>query len=121
MSAYDDLVERLAKKLAPKAWATLGYPPGHDTPATQNRRTASLRHARAVLSSLHAAGLRIVPEKPTEAIREACADGLKFWLGDNKYAEIVRGDPDNWPGVEPAADQAWTAMLSASPYAPKDK
>lgn len=45
----EGLVERLAAVLAPIAWAAI-Y--AGDTLAQKNRRTASLRHARAILTEL---------------------------------------------------------------------
>lgn len=52
--------ETIARALAPIAWAALGLA---DTLAQKNRRTASLRHADAVLRALDAAGLAVVPKR----------------------------------------------------------
>lgn len=45
----DDMVERVARALAPIAWAALET---GDTLAQQSRRTASLRHAKTVLEAI---------------------------------------------------------------------
>ena len=47
--AMTDL-ERVARALAPRAWAALG---NGDTLAQKSRRTASLRHARAAFAAVH--------------------------------------------------------------------
>lgn len=52
--------ETIARAVAPVAWAALGLA---DTLAQKNRRTASLRHADAVLRALDAAGLAVVVKK----------------------------------------------------------
>jgi hypothetical protein len=44
-------LERVARAIAPKAWATYGLL-GVDTLANVNRRTASLKHARAAVAAL---------------------------------------------------------------------
>lgn len=42
----EDVVEKVAQAIAPAAWS------GQDTLAQRNRRTASLRHARAAIAAL---------------------------------------------------------------------
>lgn len=59
------LLERVARAIAPKAWKTLGLPPGFDRPSDQYRRAASLRHARAAIEAMR---------EPTEEMAEAGAD-----------------------------------------------
>lgn len=44
-----EMVERMARKLEPQAWAALGT---GDTLAYANRRTSSLRKARSVLEEM---------------------------------------------------------------------
>jgi hypothetical protein len=57
----------------------------------------------AILEDMH---------EPSEAVRAAGADGVKFWLGDDRWEEMVHGDPDEWPDVPPAMTEALQAMLS---------
>lgn len=45
----DDIVERVARVLEPQAWAALGL---CDTLAYKNRRTSSLRKARAAIEAM---------------------------------------------------------------------
>jgi hypothetical protein len=45
----DSMIERVARALAPLAWAALGLA---DTLAHKNRRAASLRHARAAIEAM---------------------------------------------------------------------
>lgn len=52
--------ETIARAVAPVAWAALGLA---DTLAQKNRRTASLRHADAVLRALDEARLVVVPKE----------------------------------------------------------
>jgi len=81
MTPTDAMVEQVARALAPLAWAALGLA---DTLAHQNRRKASLNHARAAIAAYEAAlseaGLVVVPNKPAtdhfdpngwEAMRDA--------------------------------------------------
>lgn len=54
----EKLIETMARKIAPKAWDTLGGL--HDTMAQENRRKASLKHARAALAAAREAGWGLV-------------------------------------------------------------
>lgn len=49
MTDIPEMVERVARALAPLSWAALGLA---DTLAHKNRRTASLRHARAAIEAM---------------------------------------------------------------------
>jgi hypothetical protein len=117
MSEYDDLVERLAK-------AVFGVTTYADDPtragmpkwdeATPEHITYCGECARAVLSEIHAAGLRIVDAEGT-------LDEYAAWRSVNcKYDKTTQhtyfdGDIGNWRACH-------QAMTSASPYAPpKDK
>lgn len=53
------LIERVARALAPMAWAALG---SGDTFAQKARRTASMRHARAAIEAM---------KQPTDAMLSA--------------------------------------------------
>jgi hypothetical protein len=104
MSEYDDLVERLAKTLCNNM--AISDDAKRMCWEHEPTRAELFKCARATLSEIHAAGLRIVPEKPTEAMLAA---ELPF-LGK------VSGYLDDWDATD-----VWSALLSASPYAPKDK
>ena len=55
-------------------------------------------------------------DEPTEEMLEAGFAACKFWIGDDKYEQMVRGDLD-WPNVEPGLVAAYKAMRAARPEA----
>ena len=54
------MIERVARAIAPKAWRTLGFPPGYDTPANKNRRIASLRHAETAIAAMRKPSVEMI-------------------------------------------------------------
>lgn len=81
-----ELLEAVARSIAPLSWAALGLA---DTLAHKNRRTASLRQARAALL---AACAKL--KEPSEAMELA--------------ADMAVGRRVDWPEY----DDVWRAMLS---------
>jgi hypothetical protein len=83
-----EMVERVARILEPQAWAALGL---CDTIAYQNRRTSSLRKARAAIQAMR---------KPTPDMYVAAyaANGGK-WTDDE---------------FEPPPNVCWPAMTDAA-------
>lgn len=65
--AEEELVEAMARALAPLAWAS---PETNDTLAQVNRRKASLKHARAALTAAREAGWRLVRDEDRLQSRE---------------------------------------------------
>lgn len=92
--------ETIARALAPVAWAALGLA---DTLAQKNRRTASLRHADAVLRALDAAGLVVVPTDPASEARR----GLEWF---ERTFGVPLGDMPGRLDVERVR-----AMIAAAP------
>lgn len=89
--------ERIARAIAPTAWAALGLA---DTLAQQNRRTASLRHADAVLAEMM---------EPSDGMREAGDDKLSS--GSLVFGQGV----DDVVVIESsAATEVFTAMIQAA-------
>jgi len=82
-----EIVERVARALAPVAWAALGT---GDTLANQSRRTASLRHARAAIAAMR---------EPDSRMIEA------GWIN----ARDVDGNPSDDNAVA-----CWEAMIDAA-------
>lgn len=87
----NDMIERVARALAPLAWATLGL---SDTLANQATRTASLRRARAAIKAMR---------EPTEAMRQCGVHGQ--WSG------VIEGIPED---ERDAATSLWQAMIDAA-------
>jgi hypothetical protein len=85
----DNMVERVARILEPQAWAALGT---GDTLAYRNRRTSSLRKARAVLTALR---------EPSNTTMTA---------GAQKLHGFIHGKTDPKSG----AWQVWQAMINAA-------
>jgi hypothetical protein len=108
MSEYDDLVERLAKALCNNM--AISDDAKRMCWEQEPTRAELFRCARATLDEIHSAGLRIVPEKPTEA---HCDAMFKTWN--------IRMSDDGWRGVGGFLGDLYTAVIAASPYAPKDK
>jgi hypothetical protein len=107
MSEYDDLVERLAAlrcKQGCSAMRRAGKCASDDGACILAEPIR--REVRECLSEIHAAGLRIVPSVPTEAMIRAVLDSSRA-----NGSPLSKGFPDSW-----------LAAVSASPYAPsKDK
>lgn len=59
-----EMVERVARVLEPQAWAALGI---GDTLAYKNRRTSSLRKARAVIESMREPTFKMLRAANTDA------------------------------------------------------
>jgi hypothetical protein len=128
MSAYDDLVERIAK-------AVFGVTIYADDPtragmptweeATPEHVTYCEECAQAVLSSLHAAGLRIVPSEATQEMCHAARDTehmKSYTMLVEQEGERLVGAPVSAPiHASMLAYVTFAAMIAASPYAPKDK
>ncbi len=89
MIVGSEMIEKAARILEPLAWAALGT---GDTLAYKNRRTSSLRKARAVLQALM---------KPTFAMKMAGAEAIT--------AEHMKAMANY-----DAADDAWQAMIRAA-------
>jgi len=85
-----DMVERVARALAPVAWAALGT---GDTLANQSRRTASLRHARAAIAAMR---------EPTQQMQDSGRDA------NDRYATEAA------PCSAMRAHDAWTAMIDCA-------
>jgi len=129
----DAMVEQVARALAPLAWAALGLA---DTLVHQNRRKASLNHARAAIAAYEAAlkeaGLVVVPREPTPAM--LCAEHPSRIDGAISLEEytaravwesmIAAGQPAPIGGEyrRPNADlkHGMRGMLAAASPAPKD-
>jgi len=99
--------ETIARALAPVAWAALGLA---DTLAQKNRRTASLRHADAVLRALDAAGLAVVPKEAVGAMidaggREVLIDWHCVWASEKCETRFAA---DCIPDI-------YRAMIAAAP------
>jgi len=78
------MLERLARTLEPRAWAALDF---GDTLAFKNRRTSSLRKARAILNEL---------KQPSEGMVEAGRSADVWTYGGKQYA---------------SAEEHWRAMI----------
>lgn len=78
MTEEEKLIEAMAKALAPKAWGPLTE---GSYLAQDNRRKASLKHARAALAAAREAGYAVVPAEPTEAMVQTGLDELRTHLG----------------------------------------
>lgn len=59
MTNPTSMVEKVARALAPLSWAALGLA---DTLAHKNRRTASIRHARAAILALRETNKRVLED-----------------------------------------------------------
>lgn len=70
-------------------------------PAWKQESDIWLSNARAALSALEAAGVRLAPDQPT-------AEMLEHAFGSINYTE---------PSPSEDAERVYSAMLSASPYA----
>ncbi len=73
-----EMIERIARKLEPQAWAALGI---KDTLAYKNRRKSSLRKAKLAIEEMR---------EPTEGMREAS----RYYLGvgfnvDPQYQAMI--------------------------------
>lgn len=76
MGGVSEPVERVARALAPSSWAALGT---GDTLAHQNRRTASLRHARKAIEVLRDF-TPVVYDGNGEVAHQLVGDPKSVWL-----------------------------------------
>lgn len=93
----DERIEAIARAIAPKAWATVGQV-GADTLANQNRRTASIRHARAAINAAYpelAAGTHWIA--PREMTREMADKGTVAMTLDiaRRSGPLLPDTPEN--------------------------
>lgn len=71
-----EIVERIARALAPSSWTALGT---GDTLAHQNRRTASLRHARKAIEAMRDCA-PVVYDGNGEVAHQLVGDPKSVWI-----------------------------------------
>lgn len=92
----DSMIERVARVLEPQAWAALGI---GDTFVYKNRRTSSLRKARAAIAALR---------EPTEEMYEAGGTSEAFQIQSSI-------DPSRlWQPGQIIAATVWRTMIDAA-------
>ncbi len=98
----ETMVERMAKALAPAAWASLGV---GDTSAQKHRRTASIRHALAVLQVL---------AEPDGAMVEAGAKAIEGNRWRIALRQVSGEKITSLEGSATSAALSFTAMILAA-------
>jgi hypothetical protein len=88
-----EVVERVARALAPLAWAALGT---GDTLQQKNRRTASIRHARAAIEAMR---------EPSKAMVGTGAANISPW-----WSPAMRGR-ESYGDARKAAKSAFMGMI----------
>lgn len=104
----DELVERMARAIYEQR---NGYGCTPWNIRSRSHRDPYLADAAASLRAIEEAGAVVVPKEATGEMEEGCCDAMANGL-------IVDGDYVEFGGD--AAQQAWSAMLAASPYAEKN-
>lgn len=93
------MIERVARVLEPQAWAAQEH---GDSVAYRNRRTASIRKARAAIEAMR---------EPTEGMHEA-AEGISVYYDDFSCGDgnITLGSP----GYRQKFNQVWQQLIDAA-------
>ena len=85
-----EMVERVARALAPLAWAALGT---GDTLAHENRRKASLRHAKAAIEAMRNPPMTMTQAGGNYAMEYGAAPWLASEIFDRMIAAALSEKP----------------------------